>query len=156
VKLEFSGAPEITARRERVWQRLVDPHFIARSAPAVQSVEVIDLNHFKVMSAFGVGGMKARLTMDGELLDLVPGSTAKMRLRGRGAGSVIEVLSSIALREAGSGKVRLHWSATTELSGMVTRVGARLIENIARQLTEQFWADFARRVTEESGQPAAS
>jgi carbon monoxide dehydrogenase subunit G len=149
MKLEFSGAPEIAASRERVWQRLTDPRFVARSAPGVESVEVIDATHFKVSSGFGAGSIKASLIMDGELFDLMPGASAKMRLRGRGAGSVVDVLTSIAIQETGFGRMRLAWSATSELDGTVTKLGARLIEGVARKLTEQFWADFARRVTGE-------
>ena len=110
MKLEFSGAPEIAASRERVWQGLIDPQFVARSAPGVESVELLDATHFKVISGFGIGAVRADLTMDGELFDLVPGASAKMRLRGRGAGSVIDVLTRIAVQEAGSGIVRLAWS----------------------------------------------
>jgi len=149
MKLEFSGAPEIAAPRERVWQRLIDPRFVARSAPGVESVEVIDPTHFKVISGFGVGSFKARLTLDGELFDIVPGTSAKMRVWGKAPGSTVDVLSRIAIQEAGAGKVRLNWSATSELNGTVAKVGARLIEGIARKLTEQFWTDFARRVEEE-------
>ena len=149
MKLEFSGAPEIAAPRERVWQRLIDPRFVARSAPGVESVEVIDPTHFKVISGFGVGSFKARLTLDGELFDIVPGTSARMRVWGKAPGSTVDVLSRIAIQEAGAGKVRLNWSATSELNGTVAKVGARLIEGIARKLTEQFWTDFARRVEEE-------
>jgi len=149
VKLEFSGAPEIAAPRERVWQRLIDPRFVARSAPGVESVEVIDPTHFKVISGFGVGSFKARLALDGELFDIVPGTSAKMRVWGKAPGSTVDVLSRIAIQEAGASKVRLNWSATSELNGTVANVGARLIEGIARKLTEQFWTDFARRVEEE-------
>jgi carbon monoxide dehydrogenase subunit G len=84
--------------------------------------------------------------MDGELFDLVPGVSARMRVRGSGAGSLIEVLTSINVQDAGAGRVRLNWSATSELSGTMAKAGARLIEGIARKLTEQFWEDFARRV----------
>jgi carbon monoxide dehydrogenase subunit G len=153
VKLEFSGSPEVTAPRERLWERLVDPRFVARSAPGVESVEVIDAGHFRVVSGVGLGPMRVRLTMDGELFDLVPGVSAKMRVRGSGAGSLIEVLSSISVHDVGSGRVRLNWSATSELSGTVARAGPRLIEGIARKLTEQFWEDFARRVAEEQTTP---
>lgn len=149
MKLEFSGSPEIAGSRERVWQRLIDPRFVAGSVPGVESVEIIDPTHFKVLSGFGIGSIKARLTIDGELFDIVPGASAKMRLRGKGPGSSVEVLSSLAIQEAGPGKVRLNWSATSELNGAVANVGARLIEGVARKLTEQFWTDFARRVEEE-------
>ena len=149
MKLEFSGSPEVAAPRDLVWDRLVDPRFVARSAPAVESVEVIDPTHFRVRSGFGLGAMRVSLTMDGELFDLVPGVSARMRVRGSGAGSLVEVLTSIDVQDAGAGKVRLNWSATSELSGTVAKAGARLIEGIARKLTEQFWEDFARRVMED-------
>ena len=149
MRLDFSGAPVIAAPRERVWQRLVDSQFVAGSAFGVESVEVIDAAHFRVTSALGVGPVKATLTLDGELSDLVPSSSASMRLRGSGAGSLIDVLTSIAIQDSGPGAVRLVWSATTELSGMITKAGPRLIEGVARKLTEQFWTDFARRVEEE-------
>ena len=71
-----------------------------------------------------------------------------MRVRGRGPGSIIEVLSSIRVHSLRPGTVRLEWSATTELTGTLTKLGGKLIEGIARRLTEQFWDDFARRVAE--------
>ena len=40
MKLEFAGAPEVTVSREEVWARLMDPNFVAASAPGVESVEV--------------------------------------------------------------------------------------------------------------------
>lgn len=145
MKLGFSGSPEVEAPRRIVWQRLIDPHFVAGSAPGVESVTVIDATHFRVISGFGPQGMKARITLDGELFDLVPGIRAKMRLRGKGPGSVIEVLSTIAVHDAAPGKVRLHWTATSEVSGTVANLGAKLLEGVARRMTEQFWNDFARR-----------
>ena len=149
MKLQFSGSPEVRAPKHIVWQRLVDPRFVAGSAPGIESVEVIDSTRFRVISGFGPRAMKARITLDGELFDLVPGTSAKMRLRGKGPGSHVEVLSTIAVRDAGLGQVRLDWTATSELSGTVANLGAKLLEGVARKMTEQFWDDFARRVGEE-------
>jgi len=58
MKLHFSGAPEITSSRSHVWKRLLDPNFVAKSAPGVESVEAIDPTHYKVISAFGVGALQ--------------------------------------------------------------------------------------------------
>ena len=149
MKLEFSGSPEIAAPRERVWQRLMDPHFVAESAPGVQSVEVIDPAHFKVVSGFGVGSIRVRFAMDVERFDVVPNQSARMRVRGKAPGSAVDVLSQVELEDAGPGRVRLNWSASSQISGTVASVGARLMEGTARKLTEEFWTDFARRVGEE-------
>jgi carbon monoxide dehydrogenase subunit G len=148
MKLEFSGSPAIAAPRERVWERLMDPHFVARSAPGVESVEAVDPTHFKVISAFGVGSIRVRFAMDVELFDIDAGKSAKMRVRGKAPGSAIDVVSKLQVDDAGSG-TQLNWSATSEVSGTVANVGARLMEGTARKLTEQFWTDFAQRVSQE-------
>ncbi|HVD33342.1 MAG TPA: SRPBCC domain-containing protein, partial [Gemmatimonadales bacterium] len=87
MKLEFSGSPAIAAPRERVWERLMDPHFVAQSAPGVESVEAVDPTHFKVISGFGIGSIRVRFTMDVELFDIDAGKSAKMRVRGKAPGS---------------------------------------------------------------------
>lgn len=149
MKLEFSGSPEIAAPRERVWQRLLDPHFVAHSAPGVESVEVIDPTHFKVAASFGAGSIRIRFPMEVEILDIVPGRSATMRVRGKAPSSTVDVVSSIEIQDAVPNTVRLNWSATSEFSGTVAGIGARLMEGAARRLTERFWTDFARRVSEE-------
>ena len=53
MKMSFSGAPEVLAPLAHVWPRLLDPHFVARHGPGVESVEVLDPHHFKVSGAFG-------------------------------------------------------------------------------------------------------
>ena len=113
MKLEFSGSPAIAAPRERVWERLMDPHFVAQSAPGVESVQAIDPTHFKVISGFGVGSIRVRFTMDVELYDIMDGRSAKMRVRGKAPGSAIDVVSNLQVDDAGSGNTQLKWSATS-------------------------------------------
>ncbi|MBA3344528.1 MAG: carbon monoxide dehydrogenase subunit G [Gemmatimonadales bacterium] len=147
MKLEFSGAPEITASRDRVWERLTNPDFVAASAPGVESVEAVDPTHFKVISGLGVGAIKVKFKLDVELFDIVEGERLKMRARGKAPGSAVDVVSHLRLEDAGPGMTRLNWSATSDISGTVASVGARLLESTARRLTEQFWTDFAQRVS---------
>jgi uncharacterized protein len=147
MKLEFAGSPVITATPQEVWTRLTDPDFVAASGPGVESVEALDPTHFKVISGLGVGSVKVRFRLDVELFDIIEGQRLKMRARGKAPGSAVDVLSRLELPDAGPGRTRLQWSATSELSGTVASVGARLLEGTARRLTEEFWTDFARRAS---------
>lgn len=145
MKLEFSGAPEIPAPRARVWARLTDPDFIAASAPGVESVERVDPTHFRVISGIGVGMMRVKFELEVELSDIVEPERLRMTARGRAPGSAVDTVSSVRLEPLGDSRTRLGWTATTTVSGAVAALGGRLIEGIARRLTEEFWADFARR-----------
>ena len=147
MRMDFSGAPEITASPETVWSKLLDPDFVAASAPGVESVERLDPTHFKVISGLGFGALKLKFQLDVELFDIVDGEHLKMRALGKGPGSVVDVVSSLRVEDAGGGHTRLNWSATSDVSGTVAGLGARLLEGTARRMTEEFWTDFAQRVS---------
>jgi hypothetical protein len=145
MKLEFSGSPEIDATRERVWSRLTDPDFVAASAPGVERVEAVDPTHFKVISGLGFGTVRVRFTLDVELFDIIDHQSLKMRAIGSAPGSEVNVVSSLRIADSLSGRVRLDWSAMSEFSGTMAKVGGPLLNGAARRLTEEFWTDFARR-----------
>jgi carbon monoxide dehydrogenase subunit G len=147
MRLEFAGAPEIMAPREEVWARLMDPNFVAASAPGVESVEPVDPMHFRVISGIGVGPVRVSFQLDVELSDVVPLERLRMTALGRAAGSAVDTVSSVRLEPLGNGRTRLNWVATTTISGTVASLGPRLVESAARRLTEDFWTDFARRVS---------
>jgi carbon monoxide dehydrogenase subunit G len=145
MKLDFAGAPEIGASRNQVWARLTDPDFIAASAPGVESVERLDPTHFRVTSGIGVGPMRVRFELDVQLSDIVEPERLRMTALGRAPGSAVDTVSSVRLEPLGDNRTRLAWTATTTISGAVAGLGGRLLEPIARRLTEEFWSDFARR-----------
>lgn len=156
MKLEFSGSPLITARRDHVWRRLLDPGFVAVSAPGVEAVEPVDATHFKIITALGLGFIKIRFRLDMELFDIVEGERLKMRAQGHAPGSAVSVLSDLRLEDVGRAYSRLNWSAISHITGTVASIGARLLEGTARHLTEQFWTDFARRAGAEAGAGAGA
>lgn len=150
MRLSFHGAPEVGAAIAEVWPRIIDPHFVARHGPGVESVEVLDPRHFKVITAFGVGAMKLRFGIDVELVDVNPPNFFTMKARGKAPGSAVEVTAELGLEAIDATRTRLSWKADTDISGSVASIGARLMEGTARKLTEQFWTKFAASITEAS------
>jgi carbon monoxide dehydrogenase subunit G len=148
MRLDFAGAPEIAAPPEVVWKRLLDHEFVASVAPGVESVQVIDAHHFKVVSGFGVGAVKVRFQLDVELSDVTPPKRLKMTARGKAPGSGVEVSTALEIEPVAADRSRLKWSASSEVRGTVASVGARLLKGTAKKLTESFWDKFAARVGE--------
>jgi carbon monoxide dehydrogenase subunit G len=121
---------------------------VAASVPGVESVEPVDPTHFRVISGIGVGPLRVSFQLDVELSDLVPLERLRMTALGRASGSAVDTVSSVRLEPLGNGRTRLNWIATSTISGAVASLGSRLLESAARRLTEDFWTDFARRVSE--------
>ncbi|HEU4700272.1 MAG TPA: carbon monoxide dehydrogenase subunit G [Gemmatimonadales bacterium] len=143
--MHFSGAPLIPAPRARVWGHLLDPAFVAASAPAVESVQVLDPTHYRVVSALGVGFLKVRFVLAIELVDLLEPESARMVASGTAPGTAVRFESRIRLEELDPRSVRLHWEAWSEMRGAAAGLGHSLLEGVVRRLTQLFWQDFARR-----------
>ncbi|HSB55156.1 MAG TPA: SRPBCC domain-containing protein, partial [Gemmatimonadales bacterium] len=97
MRLSFSGMPEVPAPLADVWPRIINPHFVARHGPGVESVAVLDLRHFKVITGFGVGSIRLRFGIDVELLEVNPPNYFTMKCRGKAPGSAVEVTAELAL-----------------------------------------------------------
>ena len=129
MKLHFEGAPEIVTTRAHAWRCLMDPNFVAQSAPGVESVTTIDPTHFTVISAFGVGAIKVRFSLNVELTDVVEPDHATMRSIGaaRRWKSSSSALGSLGLHASCAFAVRTSrcaesptkWSTGAEELGSV-------------------------------------
>lgn len=150
MRLSFQGSPDVRADVATVWARLLDPRFVASTAPAIESVEEVDATHFRAVAGLGVGVLKLRFTLNIELFDIREPESAKMRVRGKAPGSTLDATTSFRLEPLGAQLVRLHWTVDADVGGTVASVGARLLEGTARRLTGEFWQDFADQVSRQS------
>jgi carbon monoxide dehydrogenase subunit G len=145
VRLEFSDTLAVAAPPQRVWQRLMDPAFVAAAAPGVEGVERVDDTRFRVKAMLGVGSVSLRFAIDVELADLVPPSSARMMVKGSAPGSALHADSSVRLSPLDGG-TDLAWTVGAEVRGTLASTGARLLKGTARKLTGAFWKTFAKRV----------
>ncbi|MEO8139063.1 MAG: SRPBCC domain-containing protein [Gemmatimonadota bacterium] len=155
MRLSFSGAPEVGLPIADVWPRIIDPHFVARHGPGVESVEVFDPRHFKVITGFGVGYMKLRFGIDVALVEVNPPNYFTMKARGRAHGSAVEVTAQLSLATIDATRTRICWKADTDISGSGAGIGASLMEGTARKLTELFWIRFAASISGAGPAPKA-
>ncbi len=50
--MQFRGSVEIAAARDRVWSFLMDPQQVGSCGPGVESIEVVDADHFRARARF--------------------------------------------------------------------------------------------------------
>ena len=143
--MKFSGTLDIAAPRERVWAFLTDPHQVTACAPDVQSVEITDPTHFKVVVRTGVGPVKATFTMNVEFADLAPPERATVRARGQAPGSAVDMTNTLALSANGD-RTTMEWASDVTVTGMIASVGARLMQGAADKTTQQVFACIRERL----------
>ncbi|TMC74700.1 MAG: carbon monoxide dehydrogenase subunit G [Chloroflexi bacterium] len=138
--MRFAGTTDIDAPRERVWAFLTDPAQVTTCAPDVQSLEIADPHHFKVVVRAGVGPIKGTFTMNVQFLELDRPKHAAVLARGQAPGSAVEMVSNMDLSEFDENHTVMEWSSDVTVSGMIQQVGARLMQGAADKITQQVFA----------------
>jgi len=135
--MHFEGSVPINASREKVWAFVVDPEQVGQCGPGVESIEVVDASHFKVVAKVGIGFISAKFNVNMEFAELDAPDRAVIKAHGQAPGSAVDANASMALSDDGTGGTTMDWVADVNLSGTLASVGARLIEGTANKMIGQ-------------------
>ena len=135
--MQFSGSLEIAAPRDRVWAFLMDPNQVGSCGPGVESIEVVDADHFKAKAKVGVGFISARFTVDMSIPERIEPDHAQIKAHGQAPGSAVDATADMSLSGPAEGPTTMAWSADVHIAGTLASVGARMIEGTANKMIGQ-------------------
>ena len=135
--MKFQGTVEIQAPRDRVWAFLMDPDQVGPCGPGVESIEVIDADHFKAKAKVGIGFISARFNIDMSIAERDEPNNAVIKAHGQAPGSAVDATATMALRDGEGGGTTMDWGADVLIGGTIASVGARLIEGTANKMIGQ-------------------
>jgi carbon monoxide dehydrogenase subunit G len=135
--MQFQGTVEIHAPRDRVWAFLMDADQVGSCGPGVESIEVVDADHFKVKAKVGVGFISARFNVDMTIAERAEPDRAVIKAHGQAPGSAVDATANMALSGPAEGPTTMDWSADVTIAGTLASVGARLIEGTANKMIGQ-------------------
>ena len=145
MKVDLSGTQEVAVPRDRVWDLLLDPAFIASCTPEVESVETVGKNRFRATAGLGVGPIKVRFRLDVSLCDLVPCASVTLQALGKAPGTEVRADGTLVLKALSPTNTLVRCTATAEVTGMLVAVAARNLASTAQSVTAHFWRTFAER-----------
>jgi carbon monoxide dehydrogenase subunit G len=136
--MQFSGAVDIRAPRDKVFAFLVDPNQVGSCGPGVESIEVIDEHHFRARAKVGVGFISAKFTIDLDLAESQAPDRAVIKAHGQAPGSAVDAMGTMNLVDGDEpNTTQMLWAADVQISGMIASVGARLVNSTADKLIKQ-------------------
>ena len=135
--MQFSGTVQIAAPRDRVWAFLMDPNQVGSCGPGVESIDVIDDDHFKAKAKVGVGFISARFVVEMTVAERQEPELAVLKAHGQAPGSAVDATASMRLSGPDEGPTTMDWSADVAIAGTIASVGARMIEGTANKMIGQ-------------------
>ena len=120
--MHFSGTEEIAAPRQKVWDFLMNPDAVGSCGPGVQSIEVVDADHFNARAKVGVGFINATFNVHMTFVERVPLERAKIEARGQAPGSAVDAVGEMTLSDGLNDGTKMEWSANVNIFSACVRL----------------------------------
>lgn len=147
--MQFKDTVVIQASREKVWAFLTDAEKVARCAPGVESVEVVEeMKKYKAVASVGFGNIKAKFTADLEFVELEEPTFAKIKAHGTATGSAADVVGEMTLSDGEEGATVLDWVATISIMGTLASLANRMMGSVTKKLTAEFFENVRQSIEE--------
>ena len=145
--MHFEGTLAIQAPRAKVWDYLTDPEKVSKSAPGLESLEIVEPGKkFRATTSIGFGSVKVRFVNDVEWVDLDPPNRAQMKAHGTAPGSGVDATTSMTLTDGQDGATDLAWQADVNVVGTIASLAARLMGGVTKKLTAAFFDSVRKEI----------
>ena len=131
--------------QEDVWGAINNPEILAEILPSCESLEPISEHQFTAHINVKIGPISSKFESTLEMFDLKEPDGYKFRVQGNGKKGSMNGQGEIKLFPNGSG-TGFTFIAKGNITGIIARVGQRLIEATGKRLMDQGFANFKNRV----------
>ncbi len=159
--MTMTGEVALPAERPKVWALLNDPEVLKSAIPGCVSLERTGESGFAAVVKTKIGPVSATFKGKVELSDIVP--LVGYTIKGEGEGGVAGFAkggAKVRLADAPAGTL-LSYDVEANVGGKIAQLGSRLIDGVAKNMADKFFASFAAIASNsaaagEAVQPAAA
>jgi len=130
-----------------VYDFVTDPRRVTSIFPDVQSLKVADENNFSLKAKVGMSFIKGTMDVKLSLVDNRRPTFSKLKARGTGLNSSVDLESSFTLEDAPGGGTHVKWAAEAKISGMMASVGSRLIDSAANKYVKEIIGSLEKKLS---------
>jgi carbon monoxide dehydrogenase subunit G len=161
--MQLQGEHTFTAGSRHVWELLNDPDTLARITPGLSSLEATGEDSYRAEFAIKMGPINSTFSGTLQVVDRVAPERFRLLVDVAGnAGSAAAEATVTAMPVAGAGReqTQVTFVADARLTGLLVRMGQRVLSGVGRLLTKQFFQELEqvindREINDAAPQPAA-
>jgi carbon monoxide dehydrogenase subunit G len=141
--MEMTGSQLIPIPQEVVWAGLNDAKILKACVPGCESLQRVSDTEYRAVIVVAIGPTKSKFTGKLLLLDIDAPHSYRTSFEGSGgAAGTANGGARVSLAPEGAG-TRLTYVARVQVGGKLVQVGSRLIDGVAKKMTDEFFRRFS-------------
>lgn len=136
--MQVNGTYVFDAERDFVWSRLLDPVVLASCIPGCQELKLVGDDKYEASIRVGIGAISGTYSGSVTLSDLDELTSLKLTVEGKGAAGNVRGEGVLDFTDRGT-STEVHVSGDAQVTGLIARVGQRLLGSASKTLMDQFF-----------------
>ncbi len=144
--MKISGKHIIEAPVEAVWQKILDPAVLERVTPGIDQLEKLAADRYKAIADIRMGPVKGRFTGSLAIEDKVAPESCTIVLDQKSKIGNVKASITLKLVPLADYQTAVGYTGEARMSGMLARMGQRLLGGVVSTLAKQFFSAFEKEV----------
>ncbi|SCK14724.1 hypothetical protein VAR608DRAFT_0922 [Variovorax sp. HW608] len=154
--MQITGSQAISMSPQDVWAALNDPEVLGCCVPGCESVERVSDGRFKLVMVSSIGPLRARFDGMLQMTEIQPAQSCVLVFEGQGGAIGFgKGRAEVRLLDR-QGHTELRYAAEAQVGGKLAQVGSRLIDSVARKMSDDFFRAFREKATPRAAVEAES
>jgi carbon monoxide dehydrogenase subunit G len=154
--MEILGSQIIPASQQAVWDALNSPDVLKKCLPGCESVELISPDLFQVLITVAIGPLKAKFKGTLHVTEINAPQSCVLVFEGQGGAVGFGKGSSSVTLKTVEGGTELTYSAQAHVGGKLAQIGSRLIDSVAKKMSDDFFKAFNQELGGQSSSNTSS
>ena len=151
--MKVKGKYNFKSSRATVWDLVQDPDVLASCIPGCQQFTMVGEDTYEVVLKVGVGAVSGTYSGTTRITDKEEPSSIRLVVEGKGVGGTVKGEGLLTLEEL-QGQTEVTVDGDARVSGLVARVGQRILGAASKTLMDQFFSCLRARA--DGGQRAGA
>ena len=143
--MQLTASYRFDAPPARVWTLLMDTAAIAGCIPGCKGLTPLGGNRYEAELGVAIAAISGNFKGTVALEDLQPPQSYRMTVEGTGRPGFVKGQANVTLAAEGEG-TRVSIDAKADVGGTIARVGQRLLEGVAKTMTDRFFTCLSRQL----------
>ncbi len=143
----IKGSTELNVNRKKLWKYLLDPKALKKAIPGLKSLRLENDIYYAEID-LGFSFLKGSYSGEFNIVEEAKPKLMLIELRGSSKNNSISTTASLKLTKTKTGTI-VSYQTEPKISGRISFLGARLFNNIARNIAGQFFASIEKQILAE-------
>ena len=140
--MKLAGSYKLNIKKEIVWQALNDANILKQCIPGCESFEKESDTIFNVTATNQIGPMNATFSGKINLTNIQKNQSYTLSGEGQSSVGFANGSADVILSEKNE-STTLNYEVNVNVGGKIAQLGSRLIDGVAKKMTDYFFGRFA-------------